>query len=227
MSFEDDFPPPEQATPEGLLAIGGGLGSERLLCAYRRGIFPWFKEDQAVLWWSPDPRALLLPGGFRVSRSLARELRKQRFAVTMDHAFGAVIEACAAHRRDGTWIGRDMIEAYCRLHDLGYAHSVEVWREQSLAGGLYGISLGRAFFGESMFSIAPNASKVALAHLVQQTAAWDFHFIDCQLPSAHLQSLGVVNVARRQFIKRLERALQYPDRVGSWRAQLSLRPFYP
>ncbi len=215
------FPPVELATPEGLLAIGGDLRPERLLAAYRRGIFPWYSAGQPILWWSPDPRAVLFPERLRVTRSLGKTLRRGVFRVTLDAAFRRVMEACAAPRGPGqgagTWITPEMIAAYCRLHALGYAHSVETWQGDRLVGGLYGVALGRAFFGESMFSRATDASKVALACLARQLATWGFHFIDCQLPTAHLASLGAEEVGRADFLSILEKALAGPDHPGPWR----------
>jgi leucyl/phenylalanyl-tRNA--protein transferase len=197
------FPPLEQALedPPGLLAAGGDLSAARLLAAYRRGIFPWYSPGQPVLWWSPDPRAVLFPEEFHCSRSLARTLRSGQFSVSDDRDFGAVIDGCASPRAasPGTWITSDMRAAYLGLHRLGVAHSVEVWRGDELAGGLYGVRLGEVFFGESMFSRERDASKVALAHLVSMCARNSVALIDCQLPSRHLASLGVRCIPRRQF----------------------------
>jgi leucyl/phenylalanyl-tRNA--protein transferase len=215
------FPPVELASPEGLLAIGGDLRAERLLEAYRHGIFPWYNPGQPILWWSPDPRAVLFPAKLRVSHSLGKALRRKKFAVTLDTAFREVMAQCAAprHRRagPGTWITPEMIEAYCVLHERGLAHSVESWMDEKLVGGLYGVALGSAFFGESMFSCETDASKVAFVQLVRQLELWDFAFIDCQLPSAHLSSLGAEAIRRREFLERLEPALQQPGRPGHWR----------
>jgi leucyl/phenylalanyl-tRNA---protein transferase len=197
------FPPLEQALedPSGLLAAGGDLSPERLVAAYRRGIFPWYSPGQPVLWWSPDPRAVLFPEEFHCSRSLSRTLRSGRFTVSDDRDFAAVIDGCAAPRAasPGTWITSDMRAAYLELHRLGVAHSVEVWRNGELAGGLYGVRLGEVFFGESMFSRERDASKVAMAHLVAMCARNSVAVIDCQLPSRHLASLGVRCIPRRQF----------------------------
>jgi len=213
------FPVPHLAVREGLLAVGGDLRPERLLLAYRSGIFPWYDEGEPVLWWSPDPRMVLLPNDFHVSRRLARTLRSGAFTVTWDTAFRDVIEACARARRPGqggTWIMPEMIEAYTRLHELGYAHSVECRRDGMLVGGLYGVSLGRSFFGESMFHDAADASKVALAALVQRAIEWDFALIDCQVPNPHLARLGARRMPRAQFLKLLEESLDAPDHVGRW-----------
>jgi leucyl/phenylalanyl-tRNA--protein transferase len=214
------FPPVELASPEGLLAIGGDLRTERLLAAYRHGIFPWYNPGQPILWWSPDPRAVLFPEKLRISRSLHKTLRRRRFSVTLDIAFRDVIMACAEPRRQspggGTWITPEMIEAYVLLHERGFAHSVEVWRDGRLAGGLYGVSLGSAYFGESMFSRESDASKVGFVHLVKQLQRWGCGMIDCQLPTAHLFSLGAELIRRREFLSRLEKALADPDRTGRW-----------
>ncbi|WP_440995349.1 leucyl/phenylalanyl-tRNA--protein transferase [Arhodomonas sp. SL1] len=215
------FPDPEQALrePNGLLAIGGSLSPARLVEAYRNGVFPWFAEDQPVLWWSPDPRAVIRPGAVHVSRSLRKRLRRDEFGVTLDRAFARVISGCAAPRRDGagTWITPGMIEAYSTLHERGIAHSVEVWRDGTLVGGLYGVSLGAAFFGESMFSRHTDASKVALVRLAQQLAAWGFDFLDCQLPTDHLRRLGAEDWPRRQFLAALRQARQRHQVHGPWR----------
>ncbi len=214
------FPPVELASPEGLLAVGGDLRTERLLEAYRHGIFPWYNEDQPILWWSPDPRALLIPDNLHISRSLHKTLRRGHFSVTFDRHFLDVIQACASPRpqypQGGTWITAEMLAAYTRLHELGYAHSVEVWQGTELIGGVYGVALGGAFFGESMFSRVTDASKVALVALANQLKVWGFHFIDCQLSSPHLFSLGAREIRREQFLDRLAAALTLPDRCGRW-----------
>jgi len=197
---------------------------ERLLAAYRAGIFPWYAEGEPVLWWSPDPRLILFPGEFRLSASLRREIRKACFEITMDTAFEKVIRACASvHGRagQGTWIVDEMIDAYCRLHRAGYAHSVEAWQGGKLAGGLYGVSLGACFFGESMFTLVSNASKVAFARLVAFLSARHFDMIDCQMTTAHLVRLGAVEMRRNAFLKRLEAALQAPTLKGAWRPNRS------
>jgi len=188
--------------PNGLLALGGDLRPERLLYAYAHGIFPWYGDGQPILWWSPDPRMVLEPGALRISRSLRKRLRRREYRVTRDRVFRAVVEGCAAPRarQRGTWIVPEMMEAYGRLHALGHAHSIECWREQRLVGGLYGVAIGRVFFGESMFSAMPDASKVALVHLCRL----GFELIDCQLPSEHLVRLGAHTLSRAQFCRRLE-----------------------
>jgi len=218
---EPIFPPPEYADPSGLLAVGGDLSNERLLEAYRLGIFPWYSEDQPILWWSPDPRLVLDLKDFKISRSLRKTLKKEVFQITFDHAFEEVIRACASVPREaqnGTWITDEMEKAYIKLHGLGYAHSVESWFGGKLAGGLYGVSLGKCFFGESMFHLKTDASKVALATLVETLKSWDFHFIDSQMTTEHMLSLGAKELPRRIFLKRLQLALHYPTRRWRWRA---------
>ncbi len=206
------FPPAERASssPDGLLACGGDLRPERLLNAYRGGIFPWFNDDESIRWCSPDPRMVLWLEDFHVSRSMRRLLRREPFAITMNHAFKAVIEHCAALRWEGTWITPAMQAAYCRLHELGHAHSVEAWQGSALVGGLYGVALGRMFFGESMFSLADNASKLALEKLVRQLRAWGFAMIDCQQATAHMRSLGASEMPRAEFIKAITHLCSRP-----------------
>jgi leucyl/phenylalanyl-tRNA---protein transferase len=219
---EPIFPPPDYADPSGLLAVGGDLSNERLLEAYRLGIFPWYSDDQPILWWSPDPRLTLDLKDFKISRSLRKTLTKGIFQVTFDHAFEAVIRACAVVPREaqnGTWITDEMQKAYVNLHGLGYAHSVESWFGEKLAGGLYGVSLGRCFFGESMFHLKTDASKVALAALVEKLKSWDFHFIDSQMTTEHMLRLGAKELPRRIFLKRLQSALRYPTKRGRWRIE--------
>jgi len=216
------FPPPDYADPSGLLAVGGDLSSERLLEAYRLGIFPWYSEDQPILWWSPDPRFVLELEEFKLARSLRKTLKKQIYRVTFDRAFDAVIEACASVPRAGqrgTWITVEMRDAYLKLHGLGYAHSVETWFDEKLVGGLYGVSLGKVFFGESMFHLRTDASKVALATLVERLKSWQFHFIDAQMTTEHLISLGAKELSRRIFLKRLHGALRHPTKRGKWRIE--------
>jgi len=205
------FPPVDAALtdPDGLLCAGGDLSPARLLEAYRRGIFPWFSEGQPILWWSPDPRTVLYPSEFKVSRSLAKTIRNRGFVVDVDRAFATVMERCADPRLrpEGTWISPQMRAAYQRLHELGRAHSYETWDGERLVGGLYGIALGPVFFGESMFSIERDASKVALAALVRDMLARGGVLIDCQVASAHLERLGARSIARRQFIRELAQAI--------------------
>ncbi len=213
------FPDPRLATGEGLLAIGGDLSVDRLLHAYRNGIFPWFSEGEPILWWSPDPRLVLFPHEFKPSKSLQKIIRRSIFDLTLDQAFPAVIRECAQIRvehEEGTWIVSDMIDAYCQLHDSGYAHSVEAWQEGKLVGGLYGVALGKCFFGESMFSRLSNASKVAFAGLVDFLKTDAFDLIDCQVTTQHLISLGAKEIPRKRFLKLLANALQEPTRQGKW-----------
>lgn len=214
------FPPLEAALrePNGLLAAGGDLTEARLLDAYRQGIFPWFSPGEPILWWSPDPRMVLIPEAFKLSRSLRKRLRRPDYEIRVDTAFEAVMRACAEPRegQSGTWITGAMIQAYRRLHEAGYAHSVETWMEGRLVGGLYGIALGRVFFGESMFTRATDASKLALAHLVTQLGRWGFGLIDCQMVTAHLASLGARPIPRSEFRGRLDALASQPGRVGRW-----------
>ena len=216
----DSFPPLTEAlaSPNGLLCAGGDLAPERILEAYRRGIFPWFAEGDPILWWSPDPRMVLFPEELRVSRSLRKAVVRGDFDVRVDTAFRAVIEACAAPRdgRAGTWIVAGMMDAYTKLHELGFAHSVECWQDGALAGGLYGLWLPHAFFGESMFTRVPDASKVALVHLVDRLRSLGARVIDCQQSTAHLSSLGAREIPRRDFAQLLEESIQYPLSGQRW-----------
>ncbi len=216
----DPFPPVERALrrPNGLLAAGADLSPARLLDAYSRGIFPWYGPGEPILWWSPDPRMVLEPGAIRVTRSLQKVMRNRPHTVRFDTAFRAVMEACAAPRdgQAGTWIVPEMIEAYCRLHELGWAHSVETWMDGELAGGLYGVAMGRMFFGESMFSRARDASKVALVHLARALQADGFGMIDCQMSTAHLASLGAREIPRREFARRVTELIHYRAPVEPW-----------
>lgn len=216
------FPEPEYSRQDGLLAVGGDLSPERLLLAYRMGIFPWYSQGDPILWWSPDPRLVLYPEALHVSRSLMKTLGQGDFRVTLDQAFHQVIAACAGSLRDkqtGTWITTDMMDAYCRLHEAGFAHSVEVWNQGQLAGGLYGVSLGKCFFGESMFARKNNASKVGLVTLVHLLQKWSFNFIDCQVTTGHLVRLGAREIPRKQFLDELKLALQSPTQKGKWDAE--------
>jgi leucyl/phenylalanyl-tRNA--protein transferase len=213
------FPSPYLASKEGLLAIGGDLSPKRLLLAYYNGIFPWYSEGEPVLWWSPDPRLVLYPAELKVSRSLKKVLKQDVFEVTMDRAFEEVIAECARVRlenHEGTWIVDDMIQAYCRLHESGYAHSVETWKDNRLAGGLYGVSLGKCFFGESMFTRITNASKVALVTLAEHLKQLDFAFIDCQITTAHLTRFGAREISRAHYLDELAEALKAVTRRGKW-----------
>jgi leucyl/phenylalanyl-tRNA--protein transferase len=213
------FPPVSRAlrSPNGLLAAGGNLSAPRLLEAYRNGIFPWFSPGEPILWWSPDPRMTLVPGEFKISRSLGKVLRNTAYQVRTDTAFEQVMRACAAPRGAGgsTWISEEIIAAYCALHRHGHAHSVETWMDGRLEGGLYGVSIGRMFYGESMFSFRSNASKVALAHLARQLERWQFGMIDCQMNTAHLASLGAREIPRNEFIIRLRELINCAP-VANW-----------
>ena len=215
-----NFPPVELALshPNGLLAAGGDLQAERLLDAYRRGIFPWFSAGDPILWWSPDPRMVLFPNEFKISHSLRKTLQRGQYEVRTDTAFEQVMRACASPRKgqDGTWIQEEIIAAYVRLHQMGLAHSIETWMDDELVGGLYGVSLGHMFYGESMFSRKTDASKIALAHLVLQLKRWDFGMIDCQMNTAHLVTLGAREIPRSQFIMRLQELIHYPFLATPW-----------
>ena len=214
------FPDPESARPDGLLAAGGDLEPETLLQAYSQGIFPWYSEGSPILWWSPDPRMIFFPGEMHVSHSLRQTLRSGKYRCTMDEAFGEVIGHCARiPRKDqqGTWITEEMQAAYIRLHELGYAHSVETWYEGRLAGGLYGVSLGHAFFGESMFHLMRDASKTALWHLTRWCREKGFSLIDAQMPTTHLKSMGAREISRKDFLKMLKESLSHPTLRGKWK----------
>lgn len=224
-----DFPDVSLALeePDGLLAVGGNLSPARLAAAYRHGIFPWYNDDQPILWWAPNPRAVLFPAELKISRSLQKTLRKtlhnKKFTVSFDQAFAEVIEACSAprkpHNDPGTWITDDMKQAYQQLHAQGLAHSVECWRDGKLVGGLYGVAIGQVFFGESMFSQETDASKVAFVTLVQQLSRWGFALIDCQVQSQHLESLGARTIRREDFMTLLDRHCEQPGRPGLWRIE--------
>jgi leucyl/phenylalanyl-tRNA--protein transferase len=213
------FPSPELAEEDGLLAVGGDLSLKRLVLAYSMGIFPWYSDDSPILWWSPDPRLALVPGDLKVSRSLRQTIKKGTYRTTFDNAFERVIRGCAESRRedeDGTWITEDMIRAYCRLHDEGFAHSVESWAGSELAGGLYGVALGGVFYGESMFTRKSDASKVAFVKLVQQLTEWKFRIIDCQVATRHLISLGAKEVPRSEFLRIVRKAIKVHTPHGKW-----------
>jgi leucyl/phenylalanyl-tRNA--protein transferase len=217
----DPFPPLEQALtePNGLLAAGAELTVPRLVQAYENGIFPWYSEDQPVLWWSPDPRMVLVPAELKIPRSLRKRLAKRDYEVRADTAFEEVVRACAVPRpgQDGTWITNDMVEAYTRLHRAGHAHSVETWIGGRLAGGLYGVALGRMYYGESMFTREPDASKIALVHLVRQLGRWGYGLIDCQMKTAHLARFGAREIPRADFVRSLANLVNYPRTVDKWR----------
>jgi len=220
---EQDFPALNKALrePDGLLAIGGCLSKKRLLNAYRHGIFPWYNPGEPILWWSPDPRLVLFPDQLIVSRSLRKTLRKNIFTVTFDQAFSEVIAACAELRKEsaGTWITEDIAQAYIELHQSGFAHSAEAWLDSELVGGLYGIALGRVFFGESMFHTRTDASKVVFATLVEQLKTWDYQLIDCQVHTKHLASFGAVSCDRSHFVKLLNQYCDTPAHPLAWKCQ--------
>ena len=216
---EPVFPPPSEAEPDGLIAVGGDLSPQRLLNAYSEGIFPWFRDEDDIFWYSPDPRMVLIPHELRISPSLQRVIRSGRFEIRMDTAFEDVVKACASAPRegqDGTWIDSGFIEAYTGMHELGFAHSIEAYLNGDLEGGLYGLSIGRAFFGESMFHKASNASKVALYHLVEKVKTWQFHFIDCQVETELLKFMGAKPMPRVEYLERLKTAVGFPSHKGNW-----------
>lgn len=212
------FPPLEQADDHGLLAMGGDLSPACLKLAYARGIFPWYEEGQPILWWSPDPRCVLFPAQFKSSRSLLKRLRNREYVCTLDQAFAEVIDFCAAPRSadEGTWITSDMRQAYVHLHHLGISHSVEVWQQNTLVGGLYGVALGKVFFGESMFNRETDASKVALRYLCEALLEKGYQLIDCQVASDHLFSLGAEEIPRKEFIRLLSQTLQIAASEQKW-----------
>jgi len=215
------FPPLTEALtePDGLLAVGGCLSTQRIINAYTQGIFPWYNNDDPILWWSPDPRMIIFPEKLHLSRSLKKTLRKQTFQITFDTAFTRVIKACAAPRSNepGTWLLPDMQLAYCRLHKEGHAHSVEVWHDGKLVGGLYGIAVGQVFFGESMFHRKTDASKVAFVSLIQQLSLWGYQLIDCQIHTQHLVSLGAEEISRKQFSSLLQQYHHCKPHSTAWR----------
>ncbi|HGM4930442.1 TPA: leucyl/phenylalanyl-tRNA--protein transferase [Serratia marcescens] len=224
------FPSPEGALrdPNGLLAIGGDLTAPRLLAAYERGIFPWYSPGEAILWWSPDPRAVLFPTEFHLNRSLKRFLRHDPFRITLNHNFAAVIAACAHRPDEGTWIGPEVQRAYQHLHRLGYAHSVEVWQNDQLVGGMYGVAQGALFCGESMFSRVTNASKCALMAFCRHFAAYGGELIDCQVLNAHTARLGAREIPRRQFLQQLSTLQRRPLAPACWEPQvISPQPAEP
>ncbi|MFH2122536.1 MAG: leucyl/phenylalanyl-tRNA--protein transferase [Pseudomonadota bacterium] len=219
LTKEITFPPPSLADKNGLLAVGGDLQPDRLVAAYKSGIFPWFSSGDPLLWWFIDPRLVIILNEFKISRRLSRDIRKGQFRITFDRAFTQVIASCAQiHQEEegGTWISGQMQDAYCRLHELGYAHSVECWQGDILAGGLYGIALDRIFFGESMFTRVSNASKVALAALVSRLKGADFHLIDCQMTTRHLLSFGAREISGTEFLDQLKGSIQTTVPCGKW-----------
>lgn len=214
------FPDPELADPSGLLGVGGDLRPERLLLAYRQGIFPWYSQGQPILWWSPDPRMVLRVPELRVQRSLGKRVRQRPYEITLDRAFPEVVSRCARVPRpgqEGTWITREMAAAYLRLHQLGYAHSVEAWSDGRLVGGLYGVAVGQLFCGESMFADAPDASKIAFVHLVRQLERWGWPLVDCQVHTDHLERFGAVEIPRRAYLEEIEALAAREGRIGAWR----------
>ena len=218
LSDRISFPPQNLAEENGLLAIGGDLSEERLIASYQMGIFPWYSEGDPILWWTPDPRLVLFPKNLHISRSLKKIIRQKRFDVTVDHAFRKVIQSCAdVHREKNkdTWIVKDMVEAYVKLHHKGYAHSVEVWSENKLVGGIYGVSIGKAFFGESMFTRVSNASKIAMLEVKS------FELIDCQMTTNHLLRMGACEIKRNEFVKKLKHALTLYEKPQKWYLKLT------
>jgi leucyl/phenylalanyl-tRNA--protein transferase len=219
MATEIIFPNPEEAEDDGLVAVGGNLSSEFLIAAYSQGLFPWFNEGEPILWWSPNPRMVLFPNEFKCSKSLQRVINSNMFEIRIDEAFSEVINYCSIVKREGqngSWITEQMKEAYIELHRQGYAHSFEAYKNRKLVGGLYGVSLGKAFFGESMFHLVSDASKAALFYLVQLMLKWKFVFIDVQQSTNHLHSLGAKDVNREYFLKKLSKSLEYPTKKGKW-----------
>lgn len=223
LTEQNEFPPLSLALrdPDGLLAAGGDLSEQRLITAYAQGIFPWYSEGEPILWWSPDPRCVLYPDQLHISRSLRKTLRKAQYRITLDHAFADVMRACAAPRDDeaGTWITAEMFQAYCHLHQKGWAHSVELWCDDELVGGLYGIGLGRVFFGESMFSRVRDGSKIAFAWFVEQLKVWGYALVDCQVRSEHLVSLGAKEIPRDIFVQALGNLVPQPV-SHTWQMEL-------
>ncbi len=225
LSDNINFPPPHFARKDGLLAIDGDLSRERLLLAYRKGIFPWYSNGEPILWWSPDPRLVLYPEELRVSRSLKKTIRKDLFQITMDKAFLKVIQSCAdirLNKKQPTWIVPEMIKAYCQLHESGYAHSVEAWYQGKLAGGLYGLALGKCFSGESMFTRVTDASKTAFVYLVTFLKSLGFQMIDCQVKTSHLMSFGAREVPRKIYLQQLEKTLDFSHARGKWHPNATL-----
>ncbi len=214
-----DFPPAWLARSDGLLCIGGDLSAQRILLAYEKGIFPWFSENEPILWWSPDPRLVLFPRNIKVSRSLKKTIKKNTFHLTMDNAFEETILSCSKPRRKeyaGTWLVEEMIEAYIQLHKLGYAHSIETWKDDRLVGGLYGICLGGIFFGESMFSFEDDASKTALTALARHLEQHRFDLIDCQVTTNHLLSMGATEISRNTYLDIIQRSIKRTDLRNVW-----------
>ncbi|OGR22372.1 MAG: leucyl/phenylalanyl-tRNA--protein transferase [Desulfobacterales bacterium RIFOXYA12_FULL_46_15] len=220
-----DFPPAWLARSDGLLCIGGDLSAQRILLAYENGIFPWFSESEPVLWWSPDPRLVLFPSNIQISRSLKKKIKKNYFYLTIDHAFEETILSCSKPRRkeySGTWLVEEMIDAYVHLHKLGYAHSIETWKEDRLVGGLYGICLGGIFFGESMFSFEKDASKIALVALAHRLKQYRFDLIDCQVTTNHLLSMGATEISRNSYLDIIQKSVKRTDIKNIWNLDIPL-----
>lgn len=219
LTKEIKFPPPHLATEEGLLAIGGDLRVERIMAAYHQGVFPWYSDETPIMWWNPDPRFVLYPSRLKISKSMKQVLRQNRFKITFDTAFREVMESCQKSPRsdqDGTWITNELIDAFEKIHELGAAHSVEVWQDGELVGGLYGLSIGRVYFGESMFTRVSNASKAGFITLVQEMSKRGIEMIDCQVYTSHLESLGAESISRDQFLGQLEVLLDFESNMGKW-----------
>ena len=213
------FPPPFLADQTGLLAVGGDLSVQRLITAYSAGIFPWYNDDEPILWWSPDPRLVLFPDEIHISRSLAKAIRKNVYEISVDKAFRDVITKCRdvhTETKSGTWLVDEMLDAYVLLHELGYAHSVEAWKDEELVGGLYGVSIGKCFFGESMFSTVDNSSKVAFAVFTKWLATMGFEMIDCQVATKYLSSFGAREISRKEFLGLLSKTVVKPGIIGRW-----------
>lgn len=228
LSRKIDFPPAWLARSDGLLCIGGDLSVERLILAYKNGIFPWFSNDEPILWWSPDPRLVLFPGGIHISRTLKKKIRKNQYQITVDKAFEQTIISCASPRnsgQDGTWLVEEMIDAYISLHHRGYAHSVETWNKGKLTGGLYGVCLGGSFFGESMFSFEPDTSKMALVALASLLNHHGFDLIDCQVTTSHLLSMGAKEISRTRFLKIIGDSVKRKDTSDVWKTDMRLDRF--
>jgi len=220
-----DFPPAWLARSDGLLCIGGDLSAERLILAYENGIFPWFSKDEPILWWSPDPRLILFPKNIRISKSLNKKIKKNIYCVTMDKAFEKTIRSCAKPRKnshEGTWLVDEMVDSYIKLHTLGYAHSIETWRNDKLVGGLYGVCLGKSFFGESMFSFESDASKIALVALSIHLEKQDFDLIDCQVTTNHLLSMGAIEIPRNAFLDLILESVKKKEEANIWNSNINL-----
>jgi len=225
LSKKLEFPPAWLARSDGLLCIGGDLSPERLVLAYKNGIFPWFSKDEPILWWSPDPRLILLPQNIKISKSLNKKIKKNTYRVTVDTAFEQTIRSCAKPRKnehEGTWLVDEMVDSYIKLHTLGYAHSIETWRKNELVGGLYGICLGKSFFGESMFSSESDVSKIALVALSNHLKKHEFDLIDCQVTTNHLLSLGAIEISRNAFLDIILESVKKKEDINTWSQNIRL-----